>query len=114
MAKKKIRKRITAKTKPHGSGKFAKGNTAGSKTKGKQPSHKKKIEFAEIFKAAVSNEDIKNIAAAMIKEAEKGNVKAAQLILDRCCGKPAQALEVGGLDGAPIAIQIVNYAGATT
>ena len=80
--------------KPQGSGKFAKGNTAGSNVT--KPDHKKKIEFAEIFKAAVSNDDIKNIAAAMVSEALKGNVKAASMILDRCCGKPAQAIELSG------------------
>ncbi len=111
--KKQVKKRVIAKKKPHGSGKFVKGNTEGSKTKGKQPSHTKKIEFAEIFKAAISNEDIKAIAAKMVKEAKKGNVKAASMILDRCCGKPAQAISLTGNEGGPVAIQIVNYAGAS-
>lgn len=97
---------------PHGSGKFAKGNTSGSLTQGKQPSHTKKIEFAEIFKAAVSNQDIKDIAAAMVQEAKAGNVKAASMILDRCCGKPAQAMEITGAEGGPIVVQIIQFGGA--
>ncbi len=89
MAKNVAEKRGTGTERPKNSGKFVKGNTAGRKSRGKRVAHKKKIEFAEIFKAAISYQDIKDIAAAMVDEAKDGNVKAAQLIMDRCCGKPA-------------------------
>lgn len=110
--KKQVKKRVIAKKKPHGSGKFAKGNTEGSKTKGKQPLHAKKMEFAELFKAAISPDDIKAIADKLVSQARAGNVKAAKEILDRCMGKPPQAVELTGAEGAPLAVQIVNYAGA--
>lgn len=94
--------------KPRGSGKFTKGNTAGSKTTGTHIDHTTKLKFAEIFKAAITFEDIKDIAAAMVKEARAGNVKAASMILDRCCGKPPQAIALTGADGEPlIPIQVI-------
>ncbi len=66
-------------------GNFKKGNTAGTKTR--NPAQKRKLGLAEAFKAAITAKDVKDVAAAMLKEATKGNVKAAQLLLDRCCGK---------------------------
>ncbi len=77
-----------APKKPQGSGKFVKGKATVGRTKtGKHPEFKRKLEFAELFKAALTNQDIKDVAKSMLKEAKGGNVKAAQLVLDRCCGK---------------------------
>ena len=106
-AKKKAEKQVIAKKKTRNPASFEKGNTAGSKTKGKHRSHSKKLDFAEAFKAAITYQDIKAIAKAMVVEAKDGNVKAASMILDRCCGKPAQAIALTGADGealAPITI----------
>lgn len=117
MAKKKAvkRKKSPAKSKvsppkppkkPQSSGKFTKGNTAGSKSV--QPSRKKKLLHAEAFKAAITIQDVKAIARAMLKEAKKGDAKAAQFIMDRCAGKPAQAIALTGAEGEPLpAIQVI-------
>ncbi len=79
---------------------FKPGNNAGSLSV--RPSHSKKLKYAEIFKAAVSEQDVRDIAEAMIKEANDGNVKAAQFILDRCCGKVPQAIALTGAEGEPL------------
>ncbi len=105
-AKKRKRKPEACK-KPQGSGKFVKGNAC-NKT-GKHPEFKQKLDFAIAFKAAVSNDDIKAIAKKLIKDAKAGNVKAAKEVLDRCCGKPPQALEIGGADGGPLTVQIMQF-----
>ncbi len=88
--------------KPRGSGKFVKGSSGGSKTKGKNPDFKRKLDFAHAFKAAVSHDDIKAIAGKLIRQAKAGNVKAAKEVLDRCLGKPAQAISLTGAEGAPL------------
>lgn len=40
----------------------------------------------------------------------KDRLRAVEMLLDRGFGKPAQALEVGGADGGPLTIQVVQYA----
>jgi hypothetical protein len=42
------------------------------------------------------------ILAAMRAKAAKGDVRAAEMLMDRAYGKPKQRTEVTGLDGAPI------------
>ena len=98
------RKKSTPKVpkKPRVSGKFQKGNTAGSLTKGKHPEAKRKRNLAEAFKAAVTITDIKAIAKKLVKEAKAGNAKAAKEVLDRCCGKPPQDINLGDADGNPL------------
>ena len=91
-------------------GQFAKGNKAGCAHK--SPAAKRKETLAEAFKAAVTITDIKAIAKKMAKQAKGGDVKAAQFVLDRCCGKPPQAIALTGAESGPIAVQVVNYAGA--
>ncbi len=81
-------------------GNFKKGNTAGTKTR--NPAQKRKLGLAEVFKAAITEKDVKAVAIAMLKEAKKGNVKAAQLVLDRCCGKVPQAIALTGAEGEPL------------
>ncbi len=66
-------------------GQFAKGNTAGS---GKRsPEAKRKTEQADIFKNAVSDDDIRAIAQILVTKAKQGDTRAAQQVLDRCLGK---------------------------
>jgi hypothetical protein len=42
------------------------------------------------------------IMGAMRAKAAKGDVRAAEMLMDRAYGKPKQRTEVTGLDGAPI------------
>ncbi len=105
-AKKKAKKRVIAKKKALNPGDFKKGNAAGSKSV--RPSHSKKLKHAEAFKAAITVKDVKDIAKAMLKEAKRGDAKAAQFIMDRCAGKPAQAIALTGADGeALLPIQVI-------
>ena len=94
--------------KPSNTGRFAKGNKAATS---KGHAHAKKLKHAEAFKAAITIKDVKDIAKVMLKEALKGDARAAQFIMDRCAGKPAQALELTGAEGGPLAIQIMQFGG---
>jgi hypothetical protein len=96
MAKKTVKKRAITKKKPipsgrNAGGKFTKGNQAGKVSK--SPAAKRKETLAQAFKAAITVKDVKAIAKEMLKLAKKGNVKAAQLVLDRCCGKVTDHIE---------------------
>lgn len=63
------------------------------------------IELARLFKQKL-NEMIDNekvpLIKSMLRQAKKGNVMAFNALLDRAQGKPAQAVEMSGKDGAPI------------
>ena len=75
-------------------GKFAKGNTA---SKGhKQREQVRANEFKRIFQEAISFEDMKAVAEAMLTKAKGGDVKAAKEVLDRCMGKAPQAVKLEG------------------
>lgn len=104
MAQGKGKKRVVAKKNPQSTGKFQKGNTAGSKSH--RPSAKKKRAHSEAFKAAVTITDIKDIAKKLVKEAKAGNAKAAKEVLDRCLGKPPQEVNLGGAGGGPLEINV--------
>lgn len=57
--------------------------------------------FLKTLNAMIDKEKVPLIRA-MLKEATAGNVEAFKALLDRAQGKPAQAVELGGTDGAPI------------
>jgi len=85
---------------PH---KFKKGQTGNPKGR------PKKLPNLDVLLANVLGEENKDgISAAeaiLIKlraEAAKGNIRAAQLILDRAYGKAKQPIEHSGPDGGPI------------
>jgi Family of unknown function (DUF5681) len=48
------------------------------------------------------------IVEQLIKKACRGNLKAIEIVLDRIEGKARQRIDVGGTDGAPIPISIVE------
>ena len=101
-----VSKKVKKKAKnTHDDGKFKKGNTAG---KGKiSPDAKHKSNLTAAFNAAITENDILEVAKAMLEEAKEGNVKAADCILNRCLGKPVQPLS--GEGGGPLEIVIVDY-----
>jgi hypothetical protein len=53
---------------------------------------------------AVTREEMKEVIVAMLREAKKGNVQAAQLLLDRCFGKVTVAVEISGPEKSPLEI----------
>lgn len=46
-------------------------------------------ELRKAFAQSVSHEDIKAIAFALVEAAKGGDIAAAKLVLDRCCGRPS-------------------------
>lgn len=76
------------------SGDFAKGNNAAAGHK--QGDHAKANDFKKTFQAAITDQDIIDIAQKMVFLAKTGNVKAAKEVLDRCMGKPPQAVNIEG------------------
>jgi hypothetical protein len=81
--------------------KFEKGNKIGNRfSKDKQPEEngrKPKIRALDILLAeVVGDEGMSKVIAALQKAAEKGNVYAAQCLLDRQYGKAKQPIELEG------------------
>lgn len=77
--------------------------------------------FADAIRRALVQKDprsktiaLHRIAAAMVREAESGNVQAFKEIIDRIDGKVAQAVQVTGAAGGPIETVVkVEYVRAT-
>ncbi len=95
----------------NGKGQFANGNKAGLGKQTPSANHKQKL--TEAFKATVTEADIIAIAKKMVAKAKKGDNQAAKDILDRCLGRPKETHEIGGIDGGPVTLQIIDYAGAS-
>jgi hypothetical protein len=49
------------------------------------------------------------ILKALQKQAKSGNVRAAEVLLERAYGKSKQQHEVSGIDGGPIAITTIQF-----
>ena len=95
---------VSADHKPNGD--FAKGNTAGAKTTNRE--HAKAMDFKRIFQSAITEQDMLDIAKAMLTKAKGGDVKAAKEVLDRCMGKPEQPVQVSGDNDNPIIITVFH------
>lgn len=50
--------------------------------------------------------EAKNVLAALLKEAKKGNVQAAVAVLDRAYGKPKQPVEHSGDKDNPVRVNV--------
>jgi hypothetical protein len=94
---------VSANHKPNGD--FAKGNTAGVKTTNRE--HSRAMEFKKIFQSAITDQDMLDIAKAMLTKAKTGDVKAAQEVLNRCMGKPEQPVNLEHTGN--ITVEIVGY-----
>lgn len=53
--------------------------------------------------------EAERILMALQKEANKGNVRAAEVLLERAYGKSKQQHELTGIDGGPIAITTIQF-----
>ena len=89
-------------------GQFTKGNKVGLGNSNAANSKVQKLKDAVL--AAVSVASIKVIIEKQIEKAKEGNNQSAKIILDRCLGKPTEIYEVGGKDGKPIQVSIVDFA----
>lgn len=74
---------------------FQKGNTA---SRG-DPLIAKLQEFRKTIQSAVSKKNVREIMKAMIAKAIKGDVKAAQLVLERVAGKVKDNTEISVTNG---------------
>lgn len=92
---------------PIGAKPFKKGQSGNPK--GKQP----KIPKLDVLLAEVLGEEkdgveaAKAILMALRAKATKGDVRAAEVLLDRAYGKAKQGLELTGADGGPIRTAII-------
>ena len=89
-------------------GKFAPGNAGGpGRPKGRT------FELSEAAKNAVSAEHIVAIMRRMTRSALEGNLAAARFVVERACGRAAEA----PVDAAPLGVtlpKLINAASCTT
>lgn len=78
-------------------GKFTKGNPGGPG----RPRRSIEEKYLKAFNSAFKVEDVKEIVAALIKAALRGDVRAAQLLLSYGLGTPVNRTEILGKDGTP-------------
>jgi hypothetical protein len=61
-------------------------------------------EALEDLLATNDSEAARDVAAALLKRARKGDIRAIQLIAERTQGKPMRAIEISGPDGGALEI----------
>ncbi len=67
----------------------------------------KETPITDALRAALSDpSELEKFIRAVLKKANKGDVKAFQAVSDRVEGKPAQAVTLGGADGGPIVFRL--------
>jgi hypothetical protein len=78
--------------------KFGEGNSLAYI--GHETRWKKQADFRKAISEAVSLQDIKEIAQAVVAKAKGGDLEAARLIMDRVAGKSTDRIEIEGTDGS--------------
>lgn len=69
------------------------------------PNAKHARKWSELLKSTTTEEDFLAVWKAVVDAARDGDMKAADLFLERLCGKVPQALEHSGPEGGGIVIQ---------
>jgi hypothetical protein len=62
--------------------------------------------------AAISGEHVAAIGRTLAHQAVEGDTAAAKIILEYVVGRPAQQIELSGLDGEPLGISFDRVLGA--
>lgn len=78
---------------------------------GNQNGKKGKL-FYDALRIALLQEDrkrLRNITDKLVKAAENGDAWAVKEIMDRMDGKPVQATEISGTDGAPMDLRLIEF-----
>ena len=70
-------------------GRFAKGNSGGPGN----PYGRSVAKWRELFQEAVTDQDFREIIAAMVQKAKEGDMVAAREVLNRLAGRPAEAMD---------------------
>lgn len=73
-------------------GTFARGNAGGPGN----PHASRVAELRSALLDAVSEDDVKDVARALVEQATGGNVQAARVLLNRLMGKPKADVEILG------------------
>jgi len=89
-------------------GQFEKGHTY-SQCKRHIEATEKSRALKKALINAVSEDDIKKIGQILIDKAKKGDIPAIKELFDRLWGRSPQSVEIGGEDGGPIPVSIVDY-----
>ena len=71
-----------------------------SKNQRRQPSENTATKFRRLLTESVSDEDFRAVISALVTSAKGGDLGAAKLLIDRCCGKPSVADELDLLPSA--------------
>ena len=88
-------------------GKFGKGNQCAIGNKSHTSEKSKALK--EVLLKAVTPEKLKKILDALITKANSGDIPAIKELFDRIWGRAPQSVAIGGEDGGPINIAIVDY-----
>jgi hypothetical protein len=80
-------------------GRFAAGNVANPKG---NPGNGKAVHFRALLANATTDEEFLSVWRAVLDKAKGGDMKAAEIVLDRIAGKVPQAMEVSGEGGGPV------------
>ena len=78
---------------------FQKGQIANPNGRPKKSVEEK---YTKAVYSAIKPEDLKEVVAAIIKSAKRGDMRAAKLVLDYTIGTPVQKTEITGRDGGQI------------
>ena len=80
------------------SGKFGSGNTAAV---GHLNAYARQVaKLRQVLLESVTEEDVREIIQAMVREAKKGDLAAAREVLTRIIGKPPESPDPDSLDNA--------------
>ena len=98
------------RTEPNGrspGGRFALGNAFARGN----PNARRMHELRQALLAAVRPEDVQAVGARLLELARAGDIQAAKVWLEFVIGKPSQAIELSGVDGTTLKIDIGRVAG---
>jgi hypothetical protein len=79
-------------------GRFAAGNKFSLGNANARRMH----ELRRALLESATPEAVREVGLKLVELARAGDVQAARLWLEHCCGKPVQAVELSGPDGAPL------------
>jgi hypothetical protein len=83
---------------------FAQGNKLASGN----PNAKHHAALKKALIECATVEDVQNLYKALMAAALGGDVQVAKLLLDHLVGRPSQSIEVTGIEGDPVKIDMAN------
>jgi hypothetical protein len=78
--------------------KFSKGNVG----------HRRMAELRRALFEAATEDDVREVYRAMVTAAKGGDVAAARVVLEHLLGKPRQQVELSGVDGEPLGLDLAS------